>query len=646
MTCFVDQQRHRLEVRFRKLCRSIVQLGKESCSIAREKDGCGNAPRKACQSAERTTSRQRSSGIRKSHATGISPTLSSVCTEIPPTILGGSDRGHSAFRMALDEAKEKLADVRRGERFRTTTESGNAILPAWRTRLSVHDDSGNVSISYKEIDQSLEGRGAPEKSISSTAQIRVNKGVKRGMCEFDYNISATRNRREKNKTGYPAGSKDARLSSHPKESCHKQSGENKASSDNAPRASRASTKISHQARGNSDERIGRGTVSPRRAKIVYVEAKRYDPKGKAVEVHVKLKDGGGSEGSTADNSTSRKVRNTSIARNGRGRNHQNANSSPGRHVKVAHIRSAPLHHALRTDISEENPTTNRHDSKQTSVASGEYACSRLNFDGCAPLQQWQQVNGARDNGRLFHRWREQQSAAAVRKETAGAGGRSSWLRERHRADGQRCSDHNYREVMTKEAEKDAAHEEGRRHDDNCKERNPQFYDKIRAEEKEEDAEGQRRWRRRGRVLWSTHAEPAARTISSGSRLVAQQTIRSRSQSPVRPYHGLYARSLQANGIDPANFRASPCRCGCDAGMSCAARHIIVDGSLLWRGHCGGDSLGAQRPRAPTDGLSDRLEAGRVLDSLTRRAELLGTMPPTLLRTKAAWMEKPGDPSYM
>lgn len=166
------------------------------------------------------------------------------------------------------------------------------------------------------------------------------------------------------------------------------------------------------------------------------------------------------------------------------------------------------------------------------------------------------------------------------------------------------------------------------------------------ETEEEDPNNQRRWCNRGRVLWSTYAEPAGRRASVGTRPASPNTVRPQSEPVMRPYHGLYERSLRANGMDPTNFRTSRCCGGSNAGFSCAVqeRRRHIDCSLLWRGN-GGSGFAAERVRAPVDGLPDRLEAGRILDSFNRRAELLGTTSPTPLRAKAAWMENPGDPEY-
>jgi len=120
-------------------------------------------------------------------------------------------------------------------------------------------------------------------------------------------------------------------------------------------------------------------------------------------------------------------------------------------------------------------------------------------------------------------------------------------------------------------------------------RNRNVFEGTRTEETEEgDSDDQRRWRNRGRVLWSTHAEPGARAASVGTRCISPNTVRPHSQPAVRPYHGLYARSLRANGIDPANYRASRGCGGSDVGMDCAVRdrRRHIDGSLLWRGNRG------------------------------------------------------------
>ena len=193
------------------------------------------------------------------------------------------------------------------------------------------------------------------------------------------------------------------------------------------------------------------------------------------------------------------------------------------------------------------------------------------------------------------------------------------------------------------------------------------------EEEEEDEENRRRWRSRGRNMWSannTDLTSRARSASYKKTLAFDQTTYSTATAPAarcrspgaQPYHGLYARSLQANGIDPDVFRM-PRRClhhccdrrgvaGADNTTKTTARVGTKNkkngSSSLFR-RCnrrGCDYLATEWARAPTNGLPDRLEAGRVLDSFNRRAELLGTEPPTSLRAKPAWMENPGDPEYM
>lgn len=342
-------------------------------------------------------------------------------------------------------------------------------------------------------------------------------------------------------------------------------------------------------RGSCSEGMRPLKSTPRRSKTVYVEAKRGGSDGKGFKVHLQLNNGKIPEGSSSNYNVSNKGVNA-------GENYRPANTAP--------CRKSPLHQGLRA-ISDfkEDPHDQQH-SKQ-----------RKRTDGYEPLEEWERASSDEDK---------------QREPTVG----------KLRAGGERCFDGGHEDI---EPEGDERHSTYEGVSKSRGDWNQQYSDSTRAEETEEDASDQQRWRNRGRVLWSTHAEPAARATSAGSTRATPHTVRSHSQPATRPYYGLYARSLRANGIDPTSFRS---RCGYNAaGSSCAVAQRHVDGSLLWRGNRGNDSFAAERTQAPMDGLPDRLEAGRVLDSLNRRAELLGTMPPTPLRTKAAWMETPGDPEY-
>lgn len=170
------------------------------------------------------------------------------------------------------------------------------------------------------------------------------------------------------------------------------------------------------------------------------------------------------------------------------------------------------------------------------------------------------------------------------------------------------------------------------------------------------------WRQVGRVLWTLDREAAARegdTILRTLRPFESSNKQDASKGRLwshggQPYHGLYARSLRANGLDPEHFRSSccgrhPCRdaAGIDTAVSeravrYDAHRPEVDKALV---ESDKDALVAQQGSAPTRGLQDKLEATRVWSSLNQRAELLGTMPPTPLRTKASWMAKPGNAQY-
>lgn len=356
---------------------------------------------------------------------------------------------------------------------------------------------------------------------------------------------------------------------------------------------------SSRASGSFDEGTRRRKATPRRVKTVCVEAKRGGKDAKGFKVRLELNNGSNPESSNSDYNASKK----------------GIHTGPCRKYRTAPCRSAPLHQGVRAiNTLKEDPFDRQH-SKQGKRA-GEYE----------PKEERRRSSSSQDNERTYSQWQEKQHEPTLGKLKAG---------------GEICFDGDHQEIEPEGEERHITY------DGVSKRRggwNQQYSENTRAEETEEGAGDQQRWRNRGRVLWSTHAEPAARATSSGSSRAAPHTVRSHSQPATRPYYGLYARSLRANGIDPTNFRTS--RCGYDAAdLNCAVAQRHVDGSLLWRGNRGDDSFAAERARAPTDGLSDRLEAGRVLDSLNRRAELLGTMPPTPLRAKAAWMETPGDPEY-
>ena len=184
---------------------------------------------------------------------------------------------------------------------------------------------------------------------------------------------------------------------------------------------------------------------------------------------------------------------------------------------------------------------------------------------------------------------------------------------------------------------------------------------------EQGEDNDEEWRQRGRGLWATYVEPTSRAASAALREPYEfkhpetqdaLTGRLRLQSGW-PYHGLYARSLQANGLEPAYFRTSLCsisdrHCryltGFDAAVSgreapSNSCRLNLDDSVIERDSRAGDPLAEACSRAPTQGLSDKLEAGRVRASFNSRAKLLGIEPPTPLRTEAAWMAKSGDSQY-
>lgn len=137
----------------------------------------------------------------------------------------------------------------------------------------------------------------------------------------------------------------------------------------------------------------------------------------------------------------------------------------------------------------------------------------------------------------------------------------------------------------------------------------------------------RKRRQRGRVLWSLHAEPAARaadaslrkpqTVGSESSLRSEVYASAKSNN-ARPYHGLYARSLQANGIDPVAFKKMPhandrpcseCSPSCPCATSAKDHLECTDDSLLMPE--------TRAARALIDSRPDQLEAGQVSDDCAR-----------------------------
>lgn len=176
----------------------------------------------------------------------------------------------------------------------------------------------------------------------------------------------------------------------------------------------------------------------------------------------------------------------------------------------------------------------------------------------------------------------------------------------------------------------------------------------------DSSEDEEIWHRRGRALWSVHTEPISRALSIDGRMQQANSGNGGNTSIVASngtmhYHGLYARSLKANGIDPVAFG----QCRCVTCSRCARRVTVIarnvnDRARPCNAHEDSISNPSERERnkvdvsrvhVPADRLPNQREAGRVLDSLNQRAVLMGTAPATSLRTKTAWMESPGDPQY-
>ncbi|CAM9408900.1 unnamed protein product, partial [Ectocarpus sp. 8 AP-2014] len=615
------KERYRLQTQVRKLGQELVDLAQESgCSWKKKNNNKkrGHGHRHTPMRVNIVTKGRPSCGqslrIRKSHFEGTSASSSVVSDNGAGRTItrgGGSGRGRPPFREALDEAKEQLAHVRR------QCERSEGALPR-RTRLSVHDESAKVSLSHQEIDHNSGNSSSGEEKRSPPKRVASRSGSEESYLSDGY--STRKKTGCKKKTAYLVQLKGPRRKGRPEEKRALPRGTRPGRSkehghDDEFRCTWRGMDVSCQEFGRKDEGSGRsngrGVASPRRVETACVEATHVSSAQEDVEICLKVERK--TEGDTTNNTGI-------ISRRGR-KQGTAASSSLDRRAKNTVIRSS------RSERSEQSAPR----------ASRDCSRPRASLDPCKFEANRGSKESVLDNGYLHARQREGMVGASLRScggeerivEKEAEGKRPSCFESTHHLNGTCTSG-------IKDEEEGCFAPQTRRGDCDYRGKwNRDHSERITAKEKDvnEDNQQRERWSTRGRVLWATHAEPAARATSTDARIFPRATMRSCSQPVVRPYHGLYARSLQANGIEPAHFRSSRCSCH-------TTEHRQIDGSVLWP-----DRENAARTRSPVDGLPDRLEAGRVLDSFERRAELLGKMPPTTLRAKTAWMEKPGDPQY-
>lgn len=606
---------------------------------------------------------------------------------------------HAAFREALDEAKKHLAGVREGGDFATGNEynSGDSHLrrakelQAWRSHLSVVDDSAKVSVCYEVVDQGRTDGGGENGTFSCPKPVATNNASRRGvsrprrgrttqrLCEqgrsrFLMESNACDRTWENGQERRPTQTQRVPQARH------------KSSNNTANRQHEASPKTSWDQSSTTaghckDDNTGLAMASPRRPRTISVEAKR----GNGLEVRLKVGGGNSSESNSADdirgaldntNTLCNRPRDTSYQRVcsssvGRPQTRSSSRLSEGRVVGGNSVGGEgaaegnytsdtldPVEDSgqaypwlkqgaqVQTVASRNAPTKDRSSRQQRRKATHGNTTSSESIDG---HKQREEKQG------LSSQWvgttRDREGRCCRGRVQPRVGARRGWRNKEKVGQGMKQEE---RHGVLKDTYND---NRGQRYQQSIKNAVFQATD---AEEKDDD---EQRWRSRGRTLWSTHAEPIARAASAALRkpyrlqhsdVTANTTIRPRAQT-VRPYHGLYARTVQANGIEPANFLSPRCCCRCECHcvvgtekavrVGCNPACVQIDDFLLQHGNRGGDHLAAERTRAPVNGLPDRMEAGRVLDSFNRRAELLGVTPPTPLRTKAAWMENPGDPEY-
>ncbi|CAB1118899.1 unnamed protein product [Ectocarpus sp. CCAP 1310/34] len=599
-----------------KLGQELVDLAQESgCSWKKKNKNRGHGHRHTPMRINIVTKGRPSYGqslrIRKSHFEGTSASSRVVSDNGAGRSItrgGGSGRGRSPFREALDEAKEQLAHVWRQR------ERSEGALPC-RTRLSVRDESAKVSVSYQEIEHNSGDISSGEEKGSPPKHVANRSGSEESYHSGEYSTRKKTGR--KKKTAYLVEVKGPRRKGRPEEKRPLPRGtrpsRNKEHGHDEFRCTWRGMDLSQES-GCKDEGSGRSNgrrvASPRRVETACVEAAHGSSAEEDDELCLKFQIK--TKGDTANN--------TGIVSR-RGRKQGTASSSLDRRVKSTAIRSS------RSERSE----------KSAPRASRDCARPRASLDPCKFEANRGSKESVLDNGYLHARQREGMVGASLRScggeerigEKEEEGKRPSCFDSTHHLNGTCTSD-------VKDEEEGCFAPQTRRGDcDYHRKWNRDHNERITAKEDDVNEENQQRerWSTRGRVLWATHAEPAARATCTDSRIYPRATMQSCSQPVLRPYHGLYARSLQANGIEPAKIRSSRCSCH-------TTDNRQIDGSVLWP-----DRENAARTRSPVDGLPDRLEAGRVLDSFERRAELLGKMPPTTLRAKTAWMEKPGDPQY-
>ncbi|CAM9762801.1 unnamed protein product [Ectocarpus sp. 4 AP-2014] len=597
------KERYRLQTQVRKLGQELVDLAQESgCAWKKKKNkkrshGHRHTPMRVNIVTKGRPSCGQSLRIRKSHVERTSASSSAVSDNgagRTATRGVGSGRGRSPFREALDKAKEQLAHVRRQR------ERSEGALPCRTTKVSVSGNSSSGEEKGSPPKRVADRSGSEESHDSDGYSTRTKTGRKKKTAYLVELKGPRRKGRPEEKRPLPRGTRSGRNKEH--------------GHDDEFRCTWRGMDVSCQEFGCKDEGSGhsngQGVASPRRVETACVEATHGSSAEDYVEICLKLERK--TKGDTANNTGV-------ISR--RGRMQGTASSSLDRRATSTAIRSS------RSERSEQSAPR----------ASRDCSRPRASLDPCKFEASRGSKERVLDNEYLHARQREGMVGASRRScggeerigEKEAEGKRPSCFDSTHHLNGTYTSD--------VEDEEEGCFAPQTRHGD-CDYRgkwNRDHSEKITAKEKDVNEENQQRerWNTRGRVLWATHAEPAARATSTDSRIFPRTTMQSCSQPVVRPYHGLYARSLQANGIEPANFRSSRCSCH-------TTENRQIDGSVLWP-----DRENEARTRSPVDGLPDRLEAGRVLDSFERRAELLGKMPPTTLRAKTAWMEKPGDPQY-
>lgn len=653
------KQRHRLDSRFRGLCKAIMRIGEEAqASTSPITDGMT----KRCLSAARCASRLQSSKIsrrtRSEGASTFSSTLTYTETQGAPFCRSSSDHksDRSPLRKALDTAKQQLVGARDGE----LRQSGLELPPSCRHRFSSSSSRHRFSSAAANDDVDDPSGGSRPTETSRQASLPARSPQRR--CPYSQSevSKAPARGEEVNRNSTAFDERHSKVRYHPDDGTSGRS--DKQGKD-------MHTSAVWKLTNPGDHRTRRD-----RSKTTQYSVPKSDGITHAKTAHHQRE-------TSFDPPRHDVVESACAAVECNECRREVVLPTPSRARKISFEAHADKKLRVVLNVgSTGDPTDGSNDNASAKININ--VIDRVDIDdsrrgSCCDKSVRVRRDGCRERGFTTESRSQAQSGTARRtcaREASGGVWKSCEGRQRDSEERLLHPHHDRDFIKMSTEEREPSCETYPR------EQSAPFHQEVnhkvdgmgswaqpeRPRGNEEERDEDLQWRSRGRGVWSTYAEPAARAASPGMRRpftsIEVQERRPHAQPPLRPYHGLYARSLQANGIEPAIFQTPRSECCCRSGHHDSASRMTaakearrgrstspcsrqIDHSILRRDRRGGDYRLAEQSRAPVNGLPDRLEAGRALNSFNRRAEILGKVPPTPLRAKAAWMERPGDPEY-